>query len=189
MKSADITLTPGLEKGARFYLGMGFLIFSLISPFFIPLVVKLPLTTGVKGVLSTLLVVGGPELAVMIAVVLLGKETFHYFIARIKSYFRLKKPVKPVGRIRYLVGLVMFWVTILVSLVELNYEPAREIYGDHFTEAAIAWNVFFIASLVVLGGNFWDKLRSLFIYDAYAIFPRRPFLDEARPTKTNNIAS
>jgi hypothetical protein len=31
-----------------------------------------------------------------------------------------------------------------------------------------------LASLFVLGGDFWDKLRALFLYQARAIFPAAP---------------
>ena len=30
-----------------------------------------------------------------------------------------------------------------------------------------------IASLFVLGGDFWDKLRALFVRDAKAVFPEK----------------
>jgi hypothetical protein len=38
---------------------------------------------------------------------------------------------------------------------------------------AIGGDLLFVASLLVLGGNFWDKLRSLFVYDAVAHFPTK----------------
>lgn len=31
-----------------------------------------------------------------------------------------------------------------------------------------------LAGLVVLGGDFWDKLRALFVWDARAVFPSPP---------------
>jgi hypothetical protein len=31
-----------------------------------------------------------------------------------------------------------------------------------------------LASLFVLGGDFWEKLRSLFVHKAYAVFPEQP---------------
>jgi hypothetical protein len=35
----------------------------------------------------------------------------------------------------------------------------------------ILLDVMLVASLFVLGGNFWDKLRTLFVADARAVFP------------------
>jgi hypothetical protein len=37
--------------------------------------------------------------------------------------------------------------------------------------AAIVGDFILLFSLFVLGGNFWDKLRALFIRDAKVVFP------------------
>jgi hypothetical protein len=36
---------------------------------------------------------------------------------------------------------------------------------------AVAGDLLLLASLFVLGGDFWDKLKALFIYDARAHMP------------------
>ncbi len=167
-----VPAVPEFPGGIRFYVGLVVFVLSLVTPAFIPLVLKLPLSTTMKGTLSTLLVVGIPDLLTVLAVVLLGKETLVYFMARIRSFFRWKRPARPVGRLRYSVGLVMFWLPVLVSLVELNYEPLRSLYGEYFYSVAIAWNLVFVASLLVLGADFWDKLRALFVHNARAVFPQ-----------------
>ena len=176
-RNTTVPSRPELRKDARFYLGLFFFILAWVSPLFIPVILQLPLSSEAKGTLSTLLLVGAPEVFILIAAALLGKETLAYFVGRIKSVFRMKRPFKPVGRVRYTIGLLMFLACLLSSVVEVNYPPAREIYGDYFTEAAIVWNIFFVVSLFVLGGNFWDKLRSLFVFDAYAVFPAKPEAD------------
>jgi hypothetical protein len=35
----------------------------------------------------------------------------------------------------------------------------------------VGGDVVFVTSLFVLGGDFWDKLRSLFVHGARAVFP------------------
>lgn len=40
--------------------------------------------------------------------------------------------------------------------------------------ANLAADFLFLASLFVLGGDFWDKLRALFVYDARAQFEPHP---------------
>ena len=42
---------------------------------------------------------------------------------------------------------------------------------------AFVGDVLLLISLFVLGGDFWDKLHSLFRYNAYAIFPDTPARD------------
>ncbi len=45
--------------------------------------------------------------------------------------------------------------------------------------AAIIWDGIFLGSFFVLGGEFWDKVRALFIYDAKAVFK----IGEALPAR------
>jgi len=40
-------------------------------------------------------------------------------------------------------------------------------------DVAVAGDVLLLASLIMLGGDFWDKLRSLFVYGSRAQFPVR----------------
>ena len=47
-----------------------------------------------------------------------------------------------------------------------------------FTELSTEWKAIiadfvFLASFFVLGGDFWDKIRALFVYGAKAQFPER----------------
>jgi hypothetical protein len=42
---------------------------------------------------------------------------------------------------------------------------------------AIAGDILIITSLVVLGGDFWDKIRSLFIHDAEVNFSQNAISD------------
>ena len=37
----------------------------------------------------------------------------------------------------------------------------------------ITGDIILLLSLFVLGGNFWDKLRALFIRDAKVVFPEK----------------
>jgi hypothetical protein len=35
---------------------------------------------------------------------------------------------------------------------------------------AVAGDIMFLTGLFVLGGDFWDKLKSLFVYESRAVF-------------------
>ena len=45
---------------------------------------------------------------------------------------------------------------------------------------AIGGDFLLVASLFVLGGNFWDKIRSLFVYDAEVRFPQAVFAEQEK---------
>jgi hypothetical protein len=44
---------------------------------------------------------------------------------------------------------------------------------------AAAGDLLFIGSLIVLGGDFWDKVRSLFVHDAIAVLPDKTESEKA----------
>lgn len=74
------------------------------------------------------------------------------------------------SRLRYTIGSVMFSVPILFGWVSV-YIPEL-VPGFTLTPLpyALGGDLLLLASLIVLGGNFWDKIRALFIYDAEVRF-------------------
>jgi hypothetical protein len=82
-----------MKHTPRFYLGLACLALSLVLPLFGLLVARLPLSLAAKATIIGLLMVGGPELFGLLAVVCLGKEN----LLRIKQKFmarlsRLRPP-------------------------------------------------------------------------------------------------
>ena len=73
---------------------------------------------------------------------------------------------------RYYIGLVMLilpgiyaWVLMYMSL---EWIPG---FPEHRIPIALSLDFIFICSFFVLGGDFWDKLRALFVHGAKAQFP------------------
>lgn len=67
-------------------------------------------------------------------------------------------------------GLVMFFFPFIPNYI-MAYAP--HLFSDDYLVKTIIHAVFdvvFISGLFVLGGDFWDKLRSLFFYTAKAKF-------------------
>lgn len=163
-----------MKQKLRFYLGVVFFTLAWILPLFGFLVARLPLSLAAKAVSIGLLTVGGPELFGILAVVCLGKEN----LLRIKDFLltrlRRLRPVSPVSRARYRVGLVMFLLPLIPTYI-MAYAP--QWLPDHSSQRLyvnLAADFIFLASLLVLGGDFWDKLRALFVYDARVEFGPRP---------------
>ena len=66
----------------------------------------------------------------------------------------------------------------MMFAIPLAFGWATPYFGNHLpgfeTKTlfyAIAGDVLLLSSLFVLGGDFWDKLRSLFRHDAHAVIP------------------
>ena len=63
--------------------------------------------------------------------------------------------------------LVFGWASPYFAHHIPGFEAGRLIY-------AVVFDVLLLISLFVLGGGFWDKLRSLFKHGAYAVIPDKP---------------
>ena len=158
-------------RKVRLYVGVTFLILSFVCPLFGILVAQLDLPLGVKASLIGLLSLGIPEVLIIAAAATLGKENYEIIKVRCIGYLKRLVPSAKVGRIRYNIGLVMFILPLIPAYVQayiprwLPDDSAERLYIN------LAADLMFIASLFVLGGDFWDKLRSLFSYEAKAQFP------------------
>ena len=64
----------------------------------------------------------------------------------------------------------MFVAALLFSFLE-PYVFFRQVAAPPDVRYALAIDLLLLASLFVLGGNFWDKIRALFIREAKAQFP------------------
>ena len=155
----------------RLYLGGGVLIFGWLCPLFVPLVVQSDLGPEWKTTLSGLLLLGIPELFTLAAVAILGKPGFTYFKGIVFGLLRRLAPPDAVGLARYRVGLVMFVVPILFAWISIYIPNLIPGFAEHPIAFAVTGDILFFSSLFVLGGDFWDKLRALFVHGAKAHFP------------------
>jgi len=153
----------------RLILGGIVFISGFLSPLLIPWVLTLEISTGMKSLISGLLALGIPELFMLIAVGILGKEGFQYLKKTIFGWFRKYGPPNTVSKTRYNVGLILFSIPLILGLVQPyveEYIPFMQQYKLYFI---ISGDLLLFVSLFVLGGDFWDKLRSLFIYRSRAV--------------------
>ena len=67
---------------------------------------------------------------------------------------------------RYRIGLVMFVLPILFGWLGPYGASHIPGYEAHRFVVSLLGDVMFVASLFVLGGDFWDKIRALFIHGA-----------------------
>lgn len=162
------TETPAMPSGWRVKTGM--VLFALaIVPYWAlaPIVFRdLPLPT-----IATLTAAGAIMGKVFLvgAVMVLGKSGFAVLKAKL---FHQLSPPQEVGPVRYRIGLVMFFLPILGGIFET--------YASHVIPHLILnrlwvdllFDAMMVASLFVLGGSFWDKIRALFVVDARAVFPK-----------------
>ncbi len=158
--------------GVRFYLGLFFFGLSWLMPFSGIWIAGSSLPPVVKTLLIGLLSIGGPEIVGLIAIAILGKDCFEFLMSKAFGILKGLAPRGSVSRTRYRIGLFMFVLPLLPWYV-LAYAPQLLPAPDNSLRLAICLcsDLCFWSSLFVLGGDFWEKLRALFIYEARAVIP------------------
>jgi hypothetical protein len=158
------------NKTTRLYAGMTLLILAAISPLFGLLVAKTNWSAMVKTTVIGLLTAGVPEILILLAAAVLGKQNFERIKSKVFSVLKRLRPTARVGKTRYVVGLIMFLIPVIPTYIMAyapqwlpDTSPAR-LYVN------LAADFIFAASLFVLGGDFWDKLTALFVYEARVRF-------------------
>ena len=152
--------SPPRPSGLRYHAGWVFFILSFVLPLCGLLVPLMGLDKATTALLTGGLLVGGPELAIVIAVALWGKETFNYFMGQTKGLLRKLAPPERVSPARYRFGLVLIVGICLPSWL-FAYVPYWIDDASRIPVLATA-DLVFIASFFVLGGEFWAKVRALF---------------------------
>lgn len=154
----------------RLFLGGLIFITGFLVPLLIPLVLQTNWSTGAKSAISGLLAIGLPEVFMLAAAAVLGKSGFQYFKSKIFSWFKKHGPPDRVSLTRYRIGLIMFIIPFVIGLIMpyllvvkldfiMNYLLYINVIGD----------LLIVTSLFVLGGDFWEKIQSLFIYNSKAV--------------------
>jgi hypothetical protein len=138
----------------------------------IPVVNATSLADGMKATINGILLLGAPKLFLVIAVGIMGKPGFAYLKSLLAGHARKLAPPATVSPMRYRIGLILF-VTLIVlgsigDYLAADVFPMRQ---QHPRLVALAGDLLMLVSLFILGGDFWDKLRSLFVREAKVVFP------------------
>ena len=160
-------MKPGQPQAKwRFRLGLTILVVGWISPVLIPVIARTAIATEWKTIISGLLAVGIPEVFTVAAIAIMGKSGYNLIKERIFSFLKKHGPPDRVSLTRYRIGLVMFGLPIVFGW--LGPYGAHQIsgYETHRLVVSLMGDVMFVVSIFVLGGDFWDKVRALFVYDA-----------------------
>jgi hypothetical protein len=157
-----------MSADTRLKLGISLLILGLVMPVGALFVVGTDWSADVKAVVSGALLFG-PELTMVGAVALMGKENFDRIVAQVKGGLKTLKPAVNVSRQRHAIGLALF-VGSMVSAWMVSYIPYL-MPEEYFLRVSLnlGLDLIFGISLFVLGGDFWDKLRALFLRETRAV--------------------
>lgn len=169
---AEVAQADPPAAGWRFKLGIVLFALSIVLPVLgVPLVAAMGLSGGVVATVSGALL-GSSEVLGIVAVAVMGKSGYAYIKNRAFGFLKQHGPPAEVGRTRYTIGLVMFAVPIAFGWLSPYLADRVPGYLGNEFAFAIVGDLLLLASLFVLGGDFWDKVRALFIHGAKAVFPK-----------------
>jgi hypothetical protein len=167
-QQADI---PSALPNARIYSGGVIMIVGFMSPLLIPVVANFDMSEEWKVAVTGFLLAGIPEVFMLIAVAIMGKSGYQYLKKCARRLLRRYGSAERVGVLRHRIGLCMFVVPLLIGHLSPYVADVLPWHAERELQISIASDIVFVSSLFVLGGEFWDKLRGLFIHEAGMTLP------------------
>ena len=155
-KAADPSAPPAPRKDWRFYAGMTAMALAVIMPLCALVVPVLGLSTTRSALLAGVLLAGGPEVLCILAVALLGKETFLYFAHRAKTALRRAVIDQPASKARYYTGLIVILLSWLPAYI-YAYAPALSPQGDARIYLLAAMDLAFVVERLSHGRGILGK--------------------------------
>ena len=162
------TTAPAGPAGWRFKVGVGLFALMILLWLLIPIEAALGMSAGAIAATTAGIAIAN-KVILLIAIAVMGKAGFQELKGRAFGHVKHLAPAATVSPARYAIGLAMFCLPLLQGLLE--------------TWVDLVMDAMLIASVFVLGGNFWDKLRALFVREARAAFPEDTTLPVGAPTK------
>ncbi len=177
--TADIEEAPAPPSRARLFWGLAvFLVVNIGGPVVgLPLLALTDLPPGTKTIVGGV-IVAVAELSLPVVIAILGKSGFAYFKGLFFKALRRYGPPAEVGQVRYRIGLAMLGLTLIFAVVEPYAGSHLGVTAQNRVVYALCGDVLLLASFFVLGGDFWDKIRALFVHTAKAHFPQTPHAEE-----------
>ena len=168
------TAAPEAKSKTRLYIGIIILVLSLTMPIWgTALVSILGLSPGASTLLIGLSIAGGPDLLLLLAAAVMGKDTLNQILGQIGKWFKRNfKLSENVSKKRYTWGLILFWGSILIRWAIGFLKPisiAKTGGTDWGFYILIAFEVVLIISIFVLGADFWEKLGALFRWNTRVV--------------------
>lgn len=169
MDKSNLSEIPNVEIGnTRLIIGGLLFVGGFLSPLLIPLVTQSELPGNWKVFLSTGLVAGLPEVGMVLAAAVLGRQGFALLKEKLFSLLRKHTAPAAVSARRYRIGLFMFLTPLVLGWLWPYVAHFFPTLASESLAPSILFDLLFASSFLVLGAEFWEKVRRLFVYDASA---------------------
>jgi len=155
------------EGGATWRFKLGIALFALIPIclLLIPLAVALDVPAGTVAALTGVVFIGNKLLLVLVIAVM-GKSGFQQLKRTLAGHLGALAPAATVGPLRHRIGLVMFCLPLILSALEPYIDHMWPGLRPNKWQLQLLGDIMVVSSVFVLGGDFWGKLRALFVRTA-----------------------
>ena len=161
------------KAGWRIKTGIAIFIASIAWPVLLPVLWLLGLSAQYIAAFTGAMVVAA-EVMIIAAAAISGKKGFAYIKQRIFGVIKSYGPPQVVSAARYKTGLVMFTLPLLYGFLSPYIDKYLPGMTDYRLVYAVVGDIFLLVGLFLLGGDFWGKLRALFIHNAVVKIPDKP---------------
>ena len=108
----------------------------------------------------------GNKIILILTIAVMGKSGFQELKRSFGGYLPSLKSDEIVSPTRHAVGLVMFCLPIISAMFEPYIDKIWPGLRPNRWEFQLMGDIMLIVSIFVLGGNFWGKIRALFVRTA-----------------------
>ena len=159
--------TQSHSAGWRFKLGIIILCVMLGSWLMVPLAAAIGVPGSKVAALTGVLFISNKVLLLLVIAVM-GKAGFQQLKRNVFGYVTSLAPSvdAEVGPLRHRIGLAMFCLPLISAFLEPYVDSFWPGLRPNLWQLQLLGDVMLVGSFFVLGGNFWDKVRALFIRTA-----------------------
>jgi hypothetical protein len=153
------------SAGWRLKLGITIVALMIVVWLLIPLAVVMGASSGTIAAITGGILIGNKVL-LLLAVAIMGRAGFRELKQTTFGHIARFAPNATVGPLRHRIGLVMFCIPLVSAILEPYVDAMWPGIWPKSWQLELLGDAMLIASFFVLGGNFWDKLRALFVRTA-----------------------
>ncbi|MFL9919441.1 transporter suffix domain-containing protein [Paraburkholderia fungorum] len=165
MTTSDIKADAPATGGWRFKLGIGIFILAFALWLILPLAGSMGASGARIAALTGAIFVANKVLLVT-CIAVMGKPGFQQLKAMVFGQAQRLAPSKTVGPIRHAIGLVMFCLPLISAMLEPYIDTIWPGLRPNIWQLQGLGDLMLIASFFVPGGDFWSKIRALFVRTA-----------------------
>lgn len=157
------------SPGWRFQCGIGLLALIIVSWVLVPIASAVGATGAQIATLVGVLFVSN-KILLIAAIAVMGKAGFAQLKATLRGHLKsLMAWPDEIGVVRHRIGLVCFCLPLLAAFLDHQVDVLAPQLAPYKVAIRVVGDLMLVASFFLLGANFWDKLRALFIREAKVV--------------------